>query len=295
MAIAELKDFLEINPSIFIFGTIIFGLCIGSFINVVIYRLPLILNNIWHDECVAFLELEEKEDQGYEYISLLYPKSHCPRCEYPLKWYHKFPLLSYVLLRGKCANCNDKVSIRYPAIELLTAILFAIQALYFGPHIELFASFLLTTSLIALSVIDLDHRIIPDQITLPILWIGLNINIFNIFTSLEEAVIGATLGYIALWIFVRIYEVITGKFAMGHGDFKLLAVAGAWFGWQQLPIIVLISSFLGSLIGIILILLKINTKDTKFPFGPYLAFATWFSLIWGDNIMISYLSYFELI
>lgn len=294
MVFDSFNIFFETYPYAFLVAIFVFGLCIGSFINVIAHRVPMILDNIWHEQCVDFLGVKTDENEIYEYISLSYPKSHCPRCKASIKWYHNIPIISYLFLKGKCNKCKDSISFRYPIVEFLTATLFTIQAYYFGISMELLASFVLTGSLISLSLIDLDHKMLPDHITIPIMWIGLNLNIVNLFTSLDEAILGATLGYLSLWIFAKTYEKISGKFAMGHGDFKMLAMAGAWLGWQQLPIIVMLSSLLGSIVGLSMIMLKINEQNTKIPFGPYLAIAIWCSLIWGDNIMIYYLNWLDL-
>ncbi len=281
-------EFFELFPIVFFCTCVVLGLVFGSFLNVVSYRLPIMLNTAWHIECVQFLGVEDDESEIVEYLSLSYPRSHCQHCKSTVKILHNIPLFSYLILGGKCAECHKAISSRYPLIELLTAILFVIQGIYFGPSLELIASCILTSCLICLSMIDLDHQLLPDQITLPLIWIGLNLNVFNMFTSLGDAVIGATIGYMSLWTFVKVYEGITGKFAMGNGDFKLLACAGAWLGWQQLPFIVLASSIVGSIIGVTLIVLKHNTSETRIPFGPYLAVAIWIALLWGDTIMLDY-------
>ncbi len=290
----SVKEIFEISPVIFTSACIVVGLVIGSFLNVVIYRVPLFLDNLYHTECINFLKIEDTNIKFEEPINLIRPRSHCPKCKIKIKWYHNIPVLSYLWLKAKCNSCKNKISIQYPLIEISTACFFTIQGLYFGPSFELFASCILTSALIALSMIDIEHKILPDQITLTILWLGLNINVFQTFTTVEEAILGATLGYTSLWMFASIYEKITGKFAMGHGDFKLLACAGAWLGWQQLLFIVLLSSLVASIIGLTLILVKNNNRNSELPFGPYLSIAIWLSLIWGDDIMIAYYAWINL-
>ncbi|NQY43417.1 MAG: prepilin peptidase [Legionellales bacterium] len=289
-----LTEFFETYPIIFTISCIIGGMIIGSFINVVIYRVPLMLDHLARTECINFLEIKNDTEIELKSLNLFAPRSHCPKCKSTIKWFYNIPIVSYIYLKAKCGTCNNKIPAKYPLIELLTACLFTVQGYYFGPSFEFIISCILTGSLISISIIDIEHRIIPDEISIPILWFGLNINILQTFTSLEEAVLGATLGYLCLWIFVSIYEKITGKFAMGHGDFKLLALSGAWFGWQQLPFIVLFSSLLASIIGITLIITKHNNRNSEIPFGPYLSIAIWISLIWGDDIMISYYNWLNI-
>lgn len=287
-------EYLELHSTLFLFSCIIIGLIIGSFINVIIYRLPIILNRQWTEECNEFLKIKTKADTKEKPLNLLYPRSKCVKCNKQLLAKHNIPIISYIVLRGKCAFCKNKISLRYPIIEALTALFFLLNGIYFGPSIEFAASCVLFSSLIALSTIDLDHHILPDQITIPLIWLGLILSIYSLFADAHEAIIGAAFGYLSLWGFAKIYEKITGKFAMGHGDFKLLAVAGAWLGWQQLPFIIIASSLIGFIAGIILMLLNKKDFDTPIPYGPYLALATGAAIFFGDEIIIIYFDWFRI-
>lgn len=288
--------FLEQYLEIFYFLTFIIGISIGSFLNVIIYRLPIIMHNNYRKECIEYLNLEHsKTDTKMLSGNLFKPAfSFCPNCEHYIKWYHNIPIISYLLLLGKCAYCKSAISGRYLIVEFITGTLFVIQAIFFGINLEFLYSIILTSSLIIISFIDLDYKIIPDEIIYPILWLGLLGNINDLFTSLQEAVAGAALGYMGIWIFVKLYELLSGKVAMGNGDFKLLALSGAWLGLQQLAIIIMISSLLGSVIGIFMIITKRLNKKSTIPFGPYIAIAIWTSLIWGDSMWIAYVKHLQL-
>ncbi len=249
------------------------GLLVGSFLNVVILRFPQAL-----------------EADSLSLFPLLLPRSHCPKCLTAIAWYDNIPLLSYLNLRGKCRHCQKTISKRYPAIEALTALLSFWIAYHFGFHLETLAALCLTWSLIALFFIDLDHMLLPDDITLPILWLGLLFNVLNVFTSTESAILGAVFGYGILWSVYWVFKIITHKEGMGYGDFKLLALFGAWLGWEALPFIILFSSLLGSIIGILLILFRRKTKNTPIPFGPFLIIAGFTALLWGQKINQLYLN-----
>ncbi len=263
------------------------GLVVGSFLNVVIYRLPLMLESRWRRDCCELLEqAQEKEDQP---LSLVSPNSHCPACKAPVKPWQNIPVISYVLLRGRCANCGVKISVRYPLVELVTGLLTLALAWYFSVSLALLGAMLLTWALIALTMIDFDTQLLPDDITLPLVWLGLLFNLHGSFVSLPDAVLGAIAGYLLLWSVYWGFKLLTGKEGMGYGDFKLLAALGAWLGWQALPLIILLSSVVGAFVGVALMLLRRQNRDIPIPFGPYLATAGWIALLWGDKILQAYL------
>ena len=266
---------------------LVLGLTVGSFLNVVIYRLPLMMESRWRRDCCELLEVEEKGDA--EKLTLATPNSHCPSCKAPIKPWQNIPVLSYLALGGKCANCGVSISARYPIIEAVTGALTVSLALYFPPSPALAGAILLTWALVALTMIDVDHQLLPDDITLPLLWLGLAFNVFGTFVPLEQAVLGAIFGYGILWSVFWLFKLVTGKEGMGYGDFKLLAALGAWLGWQALPLIILLSSLVGAVVGVALMILKQRGRDVPIPFGPYLAAAGWIALVWGDQIMARYL------
>ena len=265
----------------------VFGLVIGSFLNVVIHRLPRMLEREWRSECRDLLGLEsERPDES---LTLASPGSRCPACHAAIRPWHNIPVLGYLWLRGRCADCHSPIGLRYPAVELLTGVAIALVAARFGLTAEAVAAALLTGSLIALAAIDLDHRLLPDRITLPLLWLGLLLSLSGLFATPTDAIIGAAAGYGALWIVFQGFRLATGKEGMGFGDFKLLAVFGAWLGWQALPLIVLIASFAGILIGGGYLLLSGQGRSQPLPFGPFLAVAGWIALMWGEAINRFYL------
>jgi len=266
----------------------IVGLLIGSFLNVVIYRLPVMMQRGWQQECQEFLKLPITEYK--DPFNLMLPHSHCPQCNADIKPYQNIPIFSYLLLKGQCANCQATISARYPFIEALTGILSAVVAYQLGGQIETVYALLLTWVLIALSGIDFDHQLLPDNITLPVLWLGLLLSLFHIFTDPVSSIIGAIAGYMTLWTVFQLFKLLTGKEGMGYGDFKLLALFGAWLGWQYLPLIILLSSLVGAIIGLLMILILGRDKNIPIPFGPYLAIAGWIALLWGDKINSLYLT-----
>ena len=264
------------------------GLVVGSFLNVVIHRLPIMMESRWRKDCCELLEVEqEKQEQP---LSLAFPNSHCPKCKANIRAWQNIPVLSYLLLGGRCANCGARISLRYPLVELITGLLTLSLAWFFPASPALLGAMLLTWALIALTMIDIDHQLLPDDITLPLLWLGLLLNLFGTFASLGDAVIGAMAGYIALWSVYWLFKLLTGKEGMGYGDFKLLAALGAWFGWQVLPLIILLSSLVGAIVGIGLMVARNQGKDIPIPFGPYLAAAGWIAMIWGDSMTSAYLN-----
>jgi len=245
----------------------------------------------WQQQCCELLDIDDakykKENEGFNLIT---PRSRCPSCNHQISAMENIPVISYLFLKGKCSNCENKISIRYPLIELVSAITVTIVAFYFGVTLQALFAICLTWALIALSMIDFDHQLLPDDITLPFLWLGIIINLFGIFTDIESSILGAIFGYGSLWLVYISFKLVTGKEGMGHGDFKLLAVLGAWFGWQALPLIIILSSVVGASIGILLMIFKSYNRTTAIPFGPYLAIAGWTSMLWGPYIMSAYLN-----
>ena len=265
-----------------------FGLSIGSFLNVVVHRLPIMLKQEWQSEARLLLDVQVPDKQESKRYNLVTPRSACPACGQPISSIHNIPLISYLLLKGRCASCQARIALRYPLLELVTGVATVTVISVLGPTMQGMLACLLTYSLIALSQIDFETKLLPDDITLPILWLGLIANMYDTFTDLQSAVIGAVLGYLALWTVYQGFRVITGKEGMGFGDFKLLALLGAWLGWQALTFIILMSSIIGTLVGVTLILLGWDRNDA-IPFGPYLAGAGWISLLWGDILLSRYL------
>ena len=287
---------LQHNPVLYFSIVCVFGLLVGSFLNVVIYRLPVMLKRQWKADCLNFLEQENQKlsvssDNSRQPFNLVTPRSHCPHCGHLITALENVPVLSYLILKGRCRECQSPISIRYPLIEILSASLVVIVAWKFGVSFQASMAMLLTWGLICLSFIDYDHQYLPDNITLPFLWLGLLFNLNGLFADLPSAVIGAMAGYLVLWLVYQIFKAITGKEGMGYGDFKLLAMLGAWLGWQALPVIILLSTLVGSVIGISLMLFKQHNRSHPIPFGPYLAIAGWIALLWGNEINTAYLNW----
>ena len=269
-----------------------FGLVVGSFLNVVILRLPKQLYSQWKEQSEEYLNLPQGANDGPT-ETLLWPPSRCSECEQAIKPWHNIPVLSYILLKGRCATCSTPISLQYPLVELFTGIVVATTAYYYGAQLNAIYALFFTVVLIALAGIDVKEKLLPDQITLPLLWVGLIANLNGFFVPLSEAVIGAIAGYLVLWSVYWVFKLITGKEGMGYGDFKLLAALGAWLGWQTLPLIILVSSAVGAIIGILMIVLGGKDRNLQIPFGPFLAAAGWIALIWGDKIMDRYSSAFS--
>jgi len=269
-----------------------FGLIIGSFLNVVILRLPQQLYRRWVLESHDILDLQNDTTEEPA-VTLLWPASRCPKCDTALRPWHNIPLLSYLFLKGRCASCSASISAQYPVIELLTGTIFALMMYFYGATATTFYSIVLACSLIALAGIDLRERLLPDQITIPLLWLGLFVNMNGTFVPLPDAVLGAIAGYLSLWGVYWLFKLITGKEGMGYGDFKLLAALGAWLGWELLPLVILLSSAVGAIIGVLAITIGGKDRSFQIPFGPFLATAGWIALIWGDNINTWYLSAFN--
>ena len=281
-----LEELIRAQPGLSI-AIGVLGLVVGSFLNVVIHRLPKMMERQWERECAEFLgeEFRGEESPESEPYSLAFPGSHCPSCNAEIKPLQNIPVLSYLFLRGRCANCSVSIPIRYPLIELLTAAIWILCGLSFGVSNALAAAMFLTAVLISLTAIDLDHQLLPDNLTLPLLWVGLLINIDATFVPLESAVLGAVFGYLCLWSVYWLFKIITGKEGMGYGDFKLLAALGAWFGLSALPTIVLLSSLVGAAIGIALIVMRRQDRETPMPFGPFLAGAGLIHLFYPTVLM----------
>jgi len=273
-------------PLLLLSISLLFGLLIGSFLNVVIHRIPKMMEREYVAYAKETLDLEAEEET--ETYNLVFPNSHCPKCKHEIRAWENIPLISYWVLRGKCASCKTQISIRYPSIELLTGILTAFIIMTLGPNLAGLMGCVLTWSLISLSFIDYDHKILPDNITLPLMWLGLICNYFGIFTSFSNAFWGAIAGYLSLWAVYQVFKLVTGKDGMGFGDFKLLALLGAWMGWQMLPLIIILSSLTGAIIGGLLIAMG-RDKTNPIPFGPLLALAGWIAFLWGQEITLAYL------
>ncbi|AHF04941.1 N-methyltransferase [Marichromatium purpuratum 984] len=274
------------SPMLLYVTVTLLGLILGSFLNVVILRLPRMLEHEWRAQCAEFAG--ESADATPP-PGLARPPSTCPHCGHRIRAHENIPLLSFLLLRGRCSACKTPIGWRYPAVELLTALLGLVAALHFGASVQLLAALVLTWGLVALAVIDLDTQLLPDRITLPLLWLGLILSLFGVFTDAQAAIIGAAAGYLLLWSLYHAFRLLTGKEGMGYGDFKLLALFGAWLGWQALPLVILLSAVSGALIGGVLIALRRQGRDTAMPFGPFLAVAGWVALLWGEQITGAYL------
>ena len=276
-------------PWLYIALLTILGLLVGSFLNVVIYRLPIMLERSWQQEYRDYFGESSADTTPATRFNLMIPRSACPHCGHPISALENIPLVSWLWLRGRCRACQAPISARYPLVELLTGLATACVAWHFNPGWPLYGALGLTWTLIALTFIDLDKMLLPDQLTLPLLWAGLLLNLIGGLAPLQDAVIGAIAGYLILWSLYWTFKLLTGKEGMGYGDFKLLAALGAWLGWQSLPLILILSSMVGAVAGISLMLLRRHQQGNPIPFGPYLAMAGWIALLWGDAITRWYL------
>jgi len=283
-----LAEFAALSAAVHIVLALGLGLMVGSFLNVVIYRFPKQLKHQWTAQ--SFEWLNEEPYTATEPPGIVSPPSHCGNCKAPVKAWQNIPIISFMLLGGKCASCKIKISWRYPLVELLTGVLCAVVMWRFGWSVQSAAGILLTWVLVCLSFIDFDHQLLPDEIVLPTLWLGLAMSLLPVFAGTPQAIVGCILGYLAFWTVFHIFRLLTGKEGMGYGDFKLLALLGAWFGWAYLPQIILISTVVGSVIGISIMVIKKADKELAIPFGPYIALAGWLALIWGADINRAYLS-----
>ncbi|HEY3487178.1 MAG TPA: A24 family peptidase [Gammaproteobacteria bacterium] len=287
----DILEVFSLYPALLYIGVIMLGLIVGSFLNVVIHRLPLMMEREWQRECNALAGHETPPQEPYNLVA---PRSGCPQCGHKISAWENIPVISYLILRGRCASCKTHISLQYPLIELLTAALSAWVMLRFGLNAAGMAALLLTWALIALSVIDIRHTLLPDDITLPFLWLGLLLSIFGIFTSPVDAILGAIYGYGSLFTVYYLFKWITGKEGMGFGDFKLFALFGAWLGWQALPGIILLSSLVGAVTGIGLIIFLGRDRQLPIPFGPFLSVAGWLYLMYGTVINNVYLDWLRL-
>ena len=274
------------NPIAFTTLAGLLGLFVGSFLNVVIHRLPRMMEHDWHAQAA---ELRGEEPPAGERFNLATPRSRCPHCGHQITLLENIPLVSYLVLRGRCGHCGAGISKRYPIVEAVSALLSAYAAWHFGFGAAALGALLFVWAMVALTFIDLDTQLLPDDITLPLLWLGLAFNVGGTYTELPAAVIGAMAGYLALWSVFWLFKLATGKEGMGYGDFKLLAAIGAWLGWQMLPLTILLSSLVGAVVGIVLIVAARHGRNVPIPFGPYLAAAGLIALFWGEGITARYL------
>ncbi len=281
-------EYLAANPPVLLTFAGLLGLVVGSFLNVVIFRLPKMMERDWRDQCAEILDHGTPTDKRPAY-NLVVPRSRCPSCGHQVAALENVPVLSFVMLKGRCAECGWRIPWRYPGVELLSAVLSVLVVWRFGLGAESAGALLLTWALLALSFIDFDTQFLPDSITLPFLWLGLAFNLNGTFASIEASVLGAIAGYLVLWSVYHLFRLVTGKEGMGYGDFKLLAMLGAWLGWSALPLIILLSSLVGAVIGVTMIAMRGHDKNIPIPFGPYLAIAGWIALMWGNAIVDAYL------
>ncbi len=287
-------ELLSAIPAVFVAVSFALALVVGSFLNVVIVRLPVMMEREWREHCEELAKTPATDlPQGR--FDLIMPRSRCPSCGKKITAWRNIPVLGYLMLGGRCANCKQAISSRYPLVELVTAVLVAIVAWHFGFGWEALMGIALTFALVPITMIDFDHQLIPDSIVLPLLWVGLTMSLAHplpgaevLFISSSDAIIGAMAGYLGLWSVYQLFRLITGKEGMGYGDFKLLAALGAWLGWQQLPIIILLSAVVGAVVGIALIVFRGRDRQVPIPFGPYLAAAGWISMLFGETIKSAY-------
>jgi leader peptidase (prepilin peptidase)/N-methyltransferase len=275
------------DPAVFASLSLLVGLAVGSFLNVVIHRLPKMMERDWHAQCA---ELRGESPAAQPHYNLASPPSNCPACGHRITAIENIPVVSYLWLRGKCSACGARIGVRYPVIEAVTAALTAYTAWHFGFGWQAFGAMLFAWCMVALTFIDVDTQLLPDAITLPLLWAGLLINLRGTFVDLAGAVIGAVAGYLVLWSVYWTFKLATGKEGMGFGDFKLLAAIGAWLGWKMLPLVILASSLVGAVVGIALMILARRGRDVPIPFGPYLAGAGLIALFWGGSLVDRYMA-----
>ena len=280
--------YLQNTPVAFYILACIFGLVVGSFLNVVIYRLPIMLERDWKQQCRILLNLETADADKSDEFNIVRPRSRCPHCGHQISAFENIPVFSYLALGGKCSACKTTISMRYPIIEILAGLLALFCAWHYGFGLQALLAILLSWALLTLSVIDIDHQLLPDDIILPLMWVGILANMFGTFTDIYSSLFGVMAGYTVLWTVYILFKIATGKEGMGHGDFKLLAMLGGWLGWQMLPLIILLSSLVGALAGLGLIFFKHHDRGKPIPFGPYLAVAGWIALLWGHSLTMAY-------
>lgn len=285
---SDLIALVQDNTALFIALVAMFSLFVGSFLNVVIHRLPIMMENGWRRECQEFLAQDTAQpapqSDTQAPFNLMVPRSRCPSCGTQISAARNIPVISYLLLKGKCGHCGEKISVQYPIIEAVTMVLSVMVALKFGFGLQTLFGIILTWALICLTMIDFKHTLLPDDITLPMLWLGLLMSLAPVFVTPSEAIVGAAVGYLSLWSVYHLFKLVTGKEGMGYGDFKLLGLLGAWFGWTSIPMIILLSSVVGAVVGITLIAVRGRDRNIPIPFGPYLAAAGWLSMMYGDKI-----------
>jgi leader peptidase (prepilin peptidase)/N-methyltransferase len=284
-------DTLLATPWLLYTAVALFSLCIGSFLNVVILRLPTMMQQEWRCQCEEFLEVPEASRDTSARLSLAKPDSTCPSCGHKIRAWENIPVLGWLMLGGKCSSCKQPISVRYPVIEAMTAVFAVVTVLLLGPTVEALWALLLVYALVALTMIDFDTQLLPDSITLPLMWLGLVLNYFGTLTDFNSAFWGAVAGYLSLWSVYWLFKLVTGKEGMGHGDFKLLAALGAWLGWQLLPAVILLSSLVGAVVGISLMVFRKHGREVPIPFGPYLASAGLLSLWFGPQIQAFWFGY----
>lgn len=281
-------DIFISSAPLFLSGVFLFGLLIGSFLNVVILRVPARLEYEWQCQCKDLLEIKD-EIAAVKPPGIVISRSECPNCGHQITALENIPVISYLFLRGKCSSCKTRISLRYPFVELGTALLFLLAAMHFGPTIQTIAALGFTGMLVALAGIDIDHQLLPDDLTFVLLWAGLFASLFGVFVDPVNSIIGALAGYLSLWSIYHVFRLLTGKEGMGYGDFKLMAAMGAWMGWEMLPLIILLASLVGAVVGLALIAINRHKRSQPMPFGPYIAASGWIALLWGDQIINAYL------
>ena len=289
-------ELMSESATVFVAVVFVFTLLIGSFLNVVIHRLPIMMERDWREQADELMNTPSEQALPEGRFDLVMPRSRCPSCGSLITAWQNIPVISYLILKGRCAACKASISARYPLVELMTALLAAGVAWHFGPGWEALMAIALTVVLVAISMIDADTQLIPDSIVLPLMWLGLGMSLFHpmigantLFIAPKDALVGAMAGYLTLWSIFWLFKLVTGKDGMGYGDFKLLAALGAWLGWQQLPMIIMMSAVVGAAVNIALIVVRGKDRSIPIPFGPYLAAAGWITMIWGENIKNAYI------
>jgi leader peptidase (prepilin peptidase)/N-methyltransferase len=289
-------ELMNESAPVFIIVVFAFTLLIGSFLNVVIHRLPIMMEREWREQADELIKTPSEQELPEGRFDLVMPRSRCPSCGALITAWQNIPVISYLFLRGRCGACKTSISTRYPLVELMTALLAATAAWFFGPGWEALMAIALTIVLVAIAMIDADTQLIPDSIVLPLMWLGLAMSLFHpmsgmttLFIAPSDAIVGAMAGYLSLWSIFWIFKLVTGKDGMGYGDFKLLAALGAWLGWQQLPMIIMMSAVVGAVINIVMIVMRGKDRSIPIPFGPYLAAAGWITMLWGEMIKNAYI------
>jgi len=289
-------ELMSESATVFIIVVFAFTLLIGSFLNVVIHRLPIMMEREWREQADELANTPSEEELPEGRFDLVMPRSRCPSCGALITTWQNIPVISYLFLKGRCRGCKTPISVRYPLVELMTATLAAIAAWHFGAGWEAIMAIALTLALVAIAMIDADTQLIPDSIVLPLMWLGLAMSLFHpvpgastLFISPSDAIVGAIAGYLTLWSIFWLFKLVTGKDGMGYGDFKLLGALGAWLGWQDLPMIIMMSAVVGAVINITMIVARGKDRSIPIPFGPYLAAAGWITMVWGENIKNTYI------